>query len=185
MSSGFFSGSDTGIGRFGFKNPFKFPSRSYDQSVFAGPMFHINGGVGTFTTTNTTDFLYAFSGNIVTFGTSNTVIEFLANIKLTHSAPTASVDVRIFMDFGVASGNGYYMLEADAQPIVSATLPTSVVLAGNCDLATFLMIPGLHQIGIAVHNGTAGTLTMVAALAADRSNFIHTKEIPWRATNAS
>jgi hypothetical protein len=121
-------------------------------------MYGVNGT--TFSTTDTSNYLYAFSGTIITKGTVRSALIVDANISLIHSAPPASVDILMFLDFGVATGSGYYIIRKDARYIPSATLYTDYSLHNAIDLGAFTMTPGRHTIGVVVHLNTAGTLTM-------------------------
>ena len=169
-----------GLGKFGLSNPLRQPSRGIGGAQIWFPQLHIYA-TGNYSTTNTTDFLYAFSTNIKTYGLTFVTLMMLAHVRLRHSAPPASVDVRIFLDFGNVTNTGYYVLEADNQLVNSATIDTSVALGGTQDLNAFAIVPGIHTIGLALRNNTTGTLTMTNTSEDDRENFIHTLELPWKA----
>lgn len=139
-------------------NPMLAPSRSTRGNQVAVPQYGVIGT--TFSTTTTGSALYLFSGTIVTKGRTRSALLYSANTALVHSAPTASVDVAVFMDYGVGTGLGSYLSYYPSVPITSATLYTPVFMGRSVDLDAVGMSPGQHTIGVVVVLNTAGTLTM-------------------------
>lgn len=152
-------------------NPLLRPSRSTRGNQIALPQYGVNGT--TFSTSDTTNYLYAFSGTIVTKASVRSALIVDANISLKHSAPPASVDVLVFLDSGVATGSGFYIVERDARYIASAALYTDVSLHNAIDLGIFGMSPGRHTIGVVVHLNTAGTLTMLDSSSAALNGLVN------------
>ena len=171
---------NSGLGRFGLKNPLKQPSRGLDIRTTGTPMFTPHATAG-FTTTNTTDYLYAFSNNIVTFGSHFTALEVNYNVRFRHSSVPASFDLAVFVDFGNATGSGNYFLFLPALLISSTTLWNNFAGTISQDLGDFAIAPGtLHTIGVVVRNNTAGTLEMANPTSQDQDCYLRTKEVSWK-----
>lgn len=168
------------LGRFGVHNPIATPGRTIGGSNIwlATQLVPVAAG---FTTTNTTDILYAYSGTITTIGADRVAFHMWGDASLKHSAGAgASVDVGMFLDYGVSTGTGEYWSYFGGLFIPSDTLYTHFPLYNAFNLKSttnaYTFVPGLHTIGYVVKNNTVGTLTMEN----NAWSAITTLEIPWK-----
>ena len=166
------------LGRFGVKNPILTPGRAIGGRNVWFAHNYVDGTAG-FSTATTGIALYAYSGLIATVGLDTTSLFLWGNAKFTHSAgPGASIDVGMFVDYGIGTGLGLYWAYFGAMYIASASLWTNLPLFGAYDMNSpaGAISPGLHTVGYVVVNNTVGTLTM----ATNGFTKIASMEVPWK-----
>ncbi len=165
------------LGRFGVKNPILTPGRAIGgRNIWLAQQF-VDGSAG-FSTATTGVALYAYSEVITTVGFNATALYLWGNASFVHSAGAgASVNVGMFVDYGVGTGLGLYWAYRPPLYISSASLYTDAPLFGSYNLdSPSGILPGLHTVGYVVVNNTVGTLTM----ATNGWTAITAAEIPWK-----